>query len=239
MLQLSNQTLHRSDPMPLREALRGLRFLLRRGGETIAETFDLDTLPKPASDFASAALREAQGIVRSVDELASDVAKTVLGGTASSAVPLQDFIGRPSAAPEFAIAFYVALSAVLRHLGAPTVLVSESAARTAFEHLATPAPGATAENRAAQLTFSLLAARVIRGATAKEAALVPGAALEASSIFAVMLWLQSARSEDENEATLLAATDMAVALAPEIAKAVSEKNVDMIAALYQKYVPHV
>ena len=32
----------RPDPMPLREALRGLRFMLRRGGETLAETITMD-----------------------------------------------------------------------------------------------------------------------------------------------------------------------------------------------------
>ena len=44
--------------MPLREALRGLRFLLRRGGETIVDTLNVETLPKPASDLAGAVLRE-------------------------------------------------------------------------------------------------------------------------------------------------------------------------------------
>ena len=234
-----NQPFPRPDAMPLREALRGLRFFLRRGGETIVETFDLEALPKPAYDFANIALREAKGIARSVDELASEVAKAVLGGAAGSAAPLQDYMGKPNAGAEFALAFYVALSAVLRHMGAPTVLVSEAAARNAFDQLAAQAPGLTVEDRAAQLTLCLLDARVMRGTTAQQAALVPGAALESVSLFGVMLWLQSDRSDNENEAALMAASDMAVAMASQISAAVTQKSTDQIAALFRKYVSHV
>ena len=237
--ELPNPSFHRPDAMPLREALRGLRFLMRRGGETIAETFDLDALPKPASDFANVALREAGDFVRTVDEIASDVAKTLQGGTASSVLPLREFMEKPNARGDFAVAFYVALTAVLRHLGAPRVLVSEAAACAAFDRLPAGVSGEAVENRAAQLTFFLLEARVIRGTTAQQAALVPSAALEAVSLFAVMLWLQVARSDEENEAALMAASDMAVALAPEISAAVAEKNTARIAALYKKYVSHV
>ncbi len=236
---MSNHSFHRPDAMPLREALRGLRFVLRRGGEAIAETFDLDVLPKPASDFANVALREAGDFLRSVDEIASDVAKNLLGGSAISALPLQDIMEKPNARGDFAVAFYVALTTVLRHLGAAKVLVSEAAARAAFDRLSGRVSEETVENRAAQLTFCLLNARVMRGTTAQQAALVPGASLEAVSLFAVMLWLQAARSDEENEAALMAASDMAVALAPEISAAAAEKDVARIAALYKKYVSHV
>jgi len=236
---LSRDAFSPPDAMPLREALRGLRFLLRRGGETIVETMNVEALPKPASDLASAVLREAGGLARTVDEMTSGVAKTVLGGQKSPSAPLKDMIGGPNAGAEFAVAVYVALSTVLRHLGAPTVLVSEAAARSAFGNLAPITAETSVEKRAADLTFCLLAARVMRGTTAQEAALVPGAALEAASIFAVMLWLQSARSQDENEAALAAATDMAVALAPEISRAVAENDVNRIEELYRRYVPHV
>ena len=239
MPDVSRETFTLPDAMPLREALRGLRFFLRRGGETIVETLNVDALPKPASDIAGAVLREAGEVARSVDELTSGMAKSVLGGLSSTTTPLQLLIGKPNAAAEFSGAVYVSLSAVLRQLGAPTVLISEAAARATYVKLAAPAMDAAVEIRAAALTLGLLGARVLRGTTAQHAALVPGGALEAVSIFAVMLWLQSARSEDENETALVAASEMAVALAPEIAQAVSQNDADRIAALYRKYVPHV
>lgn len=236
---MPRETFSPPDAMPLREALRGLRFLVRRGGEAFVDTLNVEALPKPASDLAGAMLREAGDVVRSVDGLTSSVVKTVFGGQTNPSTPLKELISSQNSGAKFAAAVYLALATVLRQLGAPTVFVSEAAARRAFGNLAPSPPNASVEERAADLTFCLLDARVVRGTTAQEAALVPGAALEAASIFAVMLWLQSARSDDENEVALAAATNMAVALAPEISRAVSDRNMGQIANLYLKYVPHV
>ncbi len=227
------------DTMPLREALRGLRFLLRRGGETIVDTLNVETLPKPASHLAGAVLREVEGLVRSLDGLASGVVKTMLGGQMSQSVPLQDLIDRPDSGAEFSAAFYVAMSAVLRRLGAETVFVSEAAARRVFANMGAQLPEVSAVMQAANLSLRLLEARVIRGTTAEQAARVAGAALEPVSLFAVILWLQSDRTDADNETVLTAATDMAVALAAEVAQAFEKRDSAQIAALYAKYVPHV
>ncbi len=227
------------DPMPLREVLRGLRFLLRRGGETLVDTMAMETLPKPAADFAGAVLQKVGGLARNLDQMASGFAKSVLGGTEPHAVTLDDlsFSGDEGAA--FAAAMYVALRAVLRRLGAPGVFVSEAAAKNAYGK-ATEPPGAVALTHfAADLTIDLLDARVLRGATAEEAALVAGSALEPVAIFAVLLWLQSSRSDDDNEAALDAATDLGVAVAADVAKVCASRDLGQIAALYAKLVAHV
>lgn len=216
--------------MPLREALRGLRFLLRRGGETLAETLPIETLPKPAADLAGVVLREVEGIARNVDQVASGLAKSILGGADHPSVTLRDLTAGEDGAAAFGAAVYVALRSVLARLGAPGVFVSEAAARRAW------APDRT---DAAALTVNLLAARVVRGTTAEEAARVPGSALEPVAIFAVMLWLQSTRSDAENEEALQAATDLTVALAPEVARACAERDLSRIAALYARYAAHV
>lgn len=236
---MSRHKLIPADTMPLREALRGLRFMMRRGGETIADTLNVETLPKPASDLASAVLREVEGLARSVDGIASDVVKTVLGGQTAEAAPLQELIERPESDAEFATAFYVAVTAVLRRLGAESVFVSEAAARRVFAGMDPQAAERPTAHHAAELTLRLLEARVIRGTTAEQAARVPGAALEPVSLFAVILWLQSERTDADNESVLGAATDMAVALAGEIAPALAKRDVGQIAALYTKYVQHV
>lgn len=221
----------RPDPMPLREALRGLRFMLRRGGETFAETITVDGLPKPAVDLAGAVLREVEGIARNVDAIASGFAKQVLGGHDPRTATLEAFGADASADARFAAAVYVALRSVLRRLDAAGVFVSEAAARRAW--------GRGQPTDAATLTIRLLNERVVRGTTADEAARVAGSALEPVAIFAVMLWLQSARSEDENEAALDAATDIAVALAAEVAQACAARDAGRIAALYDRYAAHV
>ena len=235
---MSSQSPIRPDPMPLREALRGLRHVLRRGGETLAETISVDALPRPAADLAGAVLREVGGLVQRVDMVASGLAKSVLGGNDPAVTSLTDLGLVRDADARFAEAVYVALRSVLKRLGAPGAFVSEASARKVYAQ-------ALARNRdassamAAVLTLDLLAARVLRDATAEEAARVPGAALEPVAIFAVLLWLQSARSEQENEAALDAATDLAIAIAHDVARACAEGDIARLTALFEKWAPHV
>ncbi|MFM2370384.1 MAG: hypothetical protein RIS85_106 [Pseudomonadota bacterium] len=202
------------DVLPLREALRGLRFLLRRGGETLAETLSVENLPGPAGDLAE--------IAEKASELASDVVRSVLPQLPPSPEPL-DHLSQT----QFGAAIYVALRTVLKRLGAPGVLVSETSARAAWQ------------TDPARLALSLVEHRVIRGLLAHEAEQVPGGALESVAIFAVLLWLQAARSDAENEAVLDAATDLALAKAPEIAAAMASADLTRIEALFARLVPHV
>ena len=46
-----------SDPMSLRDALRGLRHAVRRGGESFLDAMPINALPRPAADLAGVALR--------------------------------------------------------------------------------------------------------------------------------------------------------------------------------------
>ena len=225
------------DPMPLREALRGLRYVLRRGGETLRDTVLTEALPGPAGSLAHAVLREMGALAAQVDGVASDMARTVLGGAAPEAATLHDLGDHPGSEAQFAAAIYAALRAVLHQLGAPGVFVSEASA-CKVANLAR-VPGLTDARLAAQLTLDLLAAKVIRTPTADEAAHVPGGALQPVAIFAVMLWLQSDRAEQDNETALATASDLAVALAGDVAKACADQNLDRIETLYAKYAPHV
>lgn len=229
----------RPDLMPLREVLRGLRFMLRRGGETLAETIAMETLPKPAADLAGAVMREVGGLARNVDQVASGLAKSVLSGKEPHSVTLNDLSATPDEGARFAAAMYVALGAVLRRLGAPGVFVSEAAAKNAYGSNTLRSDSATTSIFAAHLTLDLLDARVMRGATADEAARVAGSALEPVATFAVLLWLQSSRSDEDNEAALDAASDLAVAVAADVARVCSSRDIGQIAALYAKLVAHV
>lgn len=242
----------RPDPMPLREALRRLRHVLRRGGETLRDTVSTEALPGPAGSLAHAVLREMAALAAQVDDVASEMARTVLGGTvlggtvlggtvlggtAPEAATLHDLVDHPGAEAQFAAAIYAALRAVLLHLGAPGVFVSEASAHKVAS--LSRAQGQTDARLAARMTLDLLAAKVIRTPTADEAAHVPGGALQPVAIFAVLLWLQSDRAEPDNETALVAASDLAVALAGDVAKACADQNLDRIEALYAKYASHV
>ncbi|MFN3844629.1 MAG: hypothetical protein ACK4RZ_02265 [Paracoccaceae bacterium] len=217
--------------MPLRKALRGLRFLLRRGGETLVDTLVIEALPKPAATLVSKALRDVGELAQGAEKIASGFAKAVLGGHEEGPVILDDLGGDLHADAQFAAWVYAALRSVLLRLGVPGVFVSEAAARSAYR-LAPTVDAAT-------LTLNLLDARVVRGTSAHEVAVVPGSALEAVAIFAVMLWLQSTRSEDESEDALDAAADLAIAIAPEVDAACVARDHNRIATLYGRYVAHV
>ncbi|MES2432653.1 MAG: hypothetical protein V4586_02355 [Pseudomonadota bacterium] len=80
---------------------------------------------------------------------------------------------------------------------------------------------------------------MLRGASAADAAHVPGAALEHTAIFAVMLWLLSNQGEAEDEAALASATDLTVALATEADAAYRDRDVKRLETLYAEFAPHV
>lgn len=221
------------DTAPLREALRGIRFLLRRGGATVADTLTIDALPDPAAGLARRMIREVEGIARTVDEAASAAAKGVLGGHDSPAEKLDEIVTHSTAAADFGRAIYMALEAVLRRVGVTDAFISEMAARSAFAAWRRDHPDGGSQDWGADLTLRLLAARVIRGAA------LGASNVEHVALFAVMLWLQSDRSETENEAVLEAAADISQAKAGEISTAIGSGDRTRITALYRKYIDHV
>lgn len=224
------------DAMLLREALRGLRHVLRKGGETVKDTMTVDTLPPPAAHLAGVVLREVEAIAKGMDQAASGLAKKVLGRPDPTAPSLHAITGQQDGDVVFAAAFYAATRAVLRRLGAPGIFISEAGARKAFQHFR-PFCGPDAEV-AATLTVALHNAKVLKG-TSDETACVPASFVEPVALFAVMLWLQSKRPEAEDEAALDAATDLSVALAADVCKACSARNHADLAALYTEFASHV
>jgi hypothetical protein len=54
-----------------------------------------------------------------------------------------------------------------------------------------------------------------------------------------MLWLQSSRSEAEDEAALASASDLALAVAAETDAAFRARDVAKLAALYAEFAAHV
>jgi len=227
------------DAMPLREALRGLRHLLRRGGQSLRETVQPMTLPAPAARLAERMLREVEQIARGVDEAASGLAKQVLVQPGPPAPTLQTMMRDSDGEAAFGSAGYAALRAVLDQLAAPEVFVSEASARLAYRRVAGVQGLTDVAACAAALTMALLDVRVVRDASAVDVARVPGAALAPVAVFAVLLWLQSERPEDEDEAALASAADLSVALCREVVAACRAGDVIALAALYAKWSAHV
>lgn len=225
------------DTMPLRDALRGLRHALRRGGETLLDVMPLDQLPPPASHLAGAVIREMGELAKGVGEVASGLARIALGGSESTnTAPLQ-LTARPGAEDAFAQGIYAALRLVLQRLDAPSVYVSETAARMAYMSLLPDQRHGQDADIAAALSLALVDAKVMRGTSAQDAAHIPGKSIEHLAIFAVMLWLQSDRNEDE--AALASATDLGLAVAAEADAAMVSRDRAKLSALYAEFAAHV
>ena len=227
------------DAMPLRDALRGLRHAVLRGGETLLDVMPVESLPRPAAELAGAVLREVGGFAKGVNDVASGFARLALGAGENPTGSLHDLASRHGAEDSFAKGIYAALRKVLRHLNVPSAYVSETAARSAYLTLPPAQRREPDASVAAVLSLALADAKVLRGVSAADAARVPGHSLDHIAIFAVMLWLQSQRSEVEDEKALEAATDLAVALAAEADAAFRDKNAPQLATLYAEFASHV
>lgn len=227
------------DTMPLRDALRGLRHAVRRGGETLLDVMPLDQLPPPASQFAGAVIREMGELAKGMDEVASGFARLALGGSDAPHGATLQLTARIGAEDAFAQGIYAALRLVLQRLDAPSVYVSETAARMAYVSLLPDQRQGQNADIAAALSLSLAEVKVMRGTSAQDAAHVPGRAIEHVAIFAVMLWLQSSRSEAEDEAALASATDLALVVATEADAAFCARDGAKLSALYAEFAAHV
>jgi len=227
------------DAMPLRDALRGLRHAVRRGGETLLDVMPLDQLPAPASHLAGVVIREVGELAKGMEEVAYRLARLALGGGEAAQTGILNLTAREGAEDGFAQGIYAALRLVLRRLDAPSVYVSETAARMAYVALRPDQRHGADADIAAALSLSLAEAKVMRGASAQDAAHVPGQAIEHVAIFAVMLWLQSTRSEAEDEAALASATDLALAVAAEADAAFCNHDMAKLSALYGEFAAHV
>ena len=228
-----------SDPMSLRDALRGLRHAVRRGGESFLDAMPINALPRPAADLAGVVLREVGEIAKGVNEMASGLARFALGGSDKPQGSLHALSTALGAEDAFARGVYAALRCVLRRLNAPSVYISETAARSAYL-ASVPDPGQGPDARfAATLSLALTGAKVLRGLSAADASQVVGNGLENTAIFAVMLWLQSARDDTDDEAALQSATDLAVALAPEVDAAFRARDVLRLETLYAEFAARV
>ncbi len=227
------------DAMPLRDALRGLRHAVRRGGETFLDAMPLGSLPGPAAGLAGSVLREVGSIAEGLNAVASGFARIALGASDEPLGSLQGLTGRQNAEDAFAKGIYAALRAVLRRLQAPSVYISETAARDAYLTLGPHPQLGSDEAIAAALSLALSDAKVLRGASAGDADRLPGVALDHVAIFAVMLWLMSDRSDADDHATLDAATDLATALASEAGAAFQARDAGQLEALYAEFQSHV
>lgn len=233
----------RPDPVSLREALRGLRHALRRGGETLSHTVPLNAMPRPAAKLAQTFLRTGEEIAKGVDGVASKVVRKVLPGSDIGAPTLGILIARgPEGGADFAAISYRALAIILSKLGLRDAFVSEAGAQQVWnEHAGKLAfAGDKLPKEAGQLMMALLEAPVLRDLEFRAPQEdLSRDAVAPVALFALMLWLQSERPAHEDEEALSSAVDLSRALVNDVTRAASVGNAARLGQLFGEFARHV
>ena len=228
------------DPLPLREGLRRLRYIVRRGGETARDVARGAMKPNDtciASRFGSAMITEIERIAEGFDQVAKRAARRAFGHEEDLTTTLDDLHGSVSSAPFLASTLYTAINLVLKHIGAESLFVSELSAREAMRQWqAMPGRQQAGDARlAAWLANQLLGHQVIRGSYINAHCVVAADLVKPVAIFAVMLWLLVVRSPEESEAALISAADIATAIADRIGPVFAADDEADLVALLEKY----
>lgn len=228
------------DPIALRDALRGLRHALRSSHATLSEAVTLDTLPPEAAGLTRGAVAAGEKLARGVDHFASGMLRRLLGGGTMPGVRLTGLVDQPdSAADDFAGFCYVGLTLILEQLGVEQALISESAARQAWQQVAgTAAVRDSLPALAAALYLALRQQRVLRELDTTPVTGLEGASVIPVALFAVLLWLLAppgaSGAEGLEQSRVL---HRARLVAPDILRADSVDNNARLAELFAQNVP--
>ncbi|MBC2837598.1 hypothetical protein [Paragemmobacter straminiformis] len=226
-------TLPRLDPAPLKDMARSLRFVAERGGKTLKSALPLDVLPDPAARVADAALdavlKVGQGAERGVTALAHALLDR------DEAPPTLSRPEDAEAEARFATAAHDGLRAALAHLGAESALVSEMAARRAWQAVTGAGSGQEDTATAAALFLGLIATHCLREAIWPETFALPAAEAARIATFAVLLSMLSDAAGFR--ALLPAAVDITLALRADLAAAGEDPA--LLAALFDEFRNHV
>lgn len=156
-----------SDALPLREVLRGLRHIARRGGEAArdltAAIASADADRNIVNRLAVTVISEMEHIAVSLDGAAARAARGALGGLGEVTATLPELHDGCESSRPLAAALYTTLCMALSRLGAEHLFVSEMAARDAvlrWQRLS----GAVADSRlAVGLALALAEQHTVRG----------------------------------------------------------------------------
>lgn len=225
----------RPDPLPLREALRGLRHALHRGGDALVSGLPVESLPGPTGHLARRALDDLAASARQIDQTTSALLHRLLPEAGAPVRTLADLLCLRRNAEGFGRAVYRGLRPILAQLGARDLMVRESAARAACARLPADLAGQPAELAAARIALALQAARSIRPVMSAPAE----ADLVLPALLAWMLWLLSDRAPAEDQDALIAATALARSLADEAEDAFMAVDAQRLADLIAEFADHV
>lgn len=207
------------EDLPLKDALRTVRFVLHRGRDMARVSRPHRVMPPPFSHLAGAVLREVDHLATQAEGAAASFAHSWTGGSGGlSSEGLERIEQDRRAGMAFSRAAYSGLRVALPLLGAEDALISQNAAKSAHD-AARRSGEVDPAALAAALMREMMHARVIRELAMRHDAPLDAATARRLALFALMLWLVCERSEGEAEEALRAAVVLSQALADEITAA--------------------
>ncbi len=230
--------------LPVKDALRMLRFTMKRGRTLLDRP--LAPVPSPISEMARTVLRDFDQVADRVNDIAAGLSHRFLDSGDPGrlrAATLEDIENIGEAEIVFAQAAYRGLTCALRYLGANEGLVSE--VRIAEAYKTAIQSGAADKDRfaiAAALMQELVQRKVVRdllSGPGPEGDSLAEAELANVSVFALILWFLVERETDQDdvEALLLTCCDVARALEPDLAERCGDT--DRLRELFANYVDKI
>ena len=219
----------------LKDALRVLRYTLRKGRDTVRETAPR-RLPAPASGIALSALNEIEVLARNVDHFVCNVAHSVLGNSTTNSVSLREISVSERPEHAFSAAYYETMKLVLSHLGAKRALVNQSAGRRAFARFA---GSKDVFELAAQLTLHLADDGSIAIDKLDDRSPVTRSETNVVAVFAGLLSMLAQSDDADREAMIFAATELAIALQEKILGLYHKRDTSALASLLERSAFHV
>lgn len=227
----------RPDRLVLREALRGLRYTVHTGGRRVLNHLSTASAGHTPALPGRHLLCDVENTAARLEAFGSDTMRFLLCEHTPSSRSMQALYELGFEEKQFARVVYDNLGLFLQQLGIRHAIVSELAARQAHRRLPSNLLDLAEHEAAAVIAFSLVDAGVIReGPVGLKSLRSRETDL---AIAALLFWLLSNRSPEEDDQTRLAAADMAVAVGDEIVAALRQKDQTALSALFEELAPHV
>lgn len=220
------------DPAPLKDMARSLRFVAERGSRTLQKSLPIEALPDPAARIADAAFSTVLRVGHGAERGVSAIAHALLDDD-TAPPPLNQTEGADAEA-RFASAAESGLRQALALLGAESALVSEMAARRAWQAISHSGTGQSDSETAAALFAALIDAHALREAVWPDDRVMPLA--EAARIATFALLLAMLADPAGLRSLIGPCTDIALALRADIAAATTPAA---LAALFDEFRDHV
>lgn len=227
------------DPVPIREALRGVRFALKRGGESLRASVPGQQDPSTAAKFARSVVDEMMDLGHFVNARASAIANSVIGSHPDLKAMLDDVVLSEDADAVFPATIYAAMKIALDRLQIKGVFVSEVAAQKAFKAEKAEGLGDSVPKFAARLAFRLHEFKLLKGQPIALNSRFNQDAILPVCIVGGLLWFQSNRHDDDQMDALHSAIDLALIKADDIGIVFKSGDQEALAVLFSKYAANV